>query len=145
MDVVDLIEHDHRDIEELFAKFDSTGEPAVAHQLCRELGRHTIAEASVVYPVVARELPNGKQMAGEGEDEHAEATGLVRRIRDAETPDRMLGLMRELQASVELHVDIEESEVLPLMRVVLEADQLRDLGQAYAVAKGEDQPCETGA
>jgi hypothetical protein len=43
-DVVDRIEHDHREVEVLFAEFDSTKDRALALQIGDELEIHTQAE-----------------------------------------------------------------------------------------------------
>ena len=140
-DVVDLIERDHRDVEDLFSKFAATHELAVARQLCDELERHMRAEEIVVYPVVARELPNGALMAGEGEDEHRDARALVDAIRAAGDESRhLLRLVEELQLAIELHVDVEESEVLPQVRAVLEPACVEALGRAFLIAKGRARP-----
>ena len=54
-DVVDLIEHDHREVEQLFAEFTSSKDPTVAEKICDELDEHTAAEEAVVYPVLVGE------------------------------------------------------------------------------------------
>jgi hemerythrin superfamily protein len=135
-DVVDLIERDHREVEELFAKFGATGDVAVAAEICDSLDRHRAGEEGAIYPAVAAELPNGRQMAGEGEDEHTEAYALIARIRDCTDPGRELAdLMAELRLVVEEHVDAEETEVLPQVRAVLEPDRLEALAREYTAAK----------
>jgi hemerythrin-like domain-containing protein len=135
-DVVDLIERDHRELEELFAKFGSTGEKAIAIAICDSLDQHTAGEEAAVYPVVAAELPNGPQMAGEGEDEHAAANALIARIRAIIDPcDELDRLVTELALLVEEHVDTEETEVLPQVRAVFEPDRLESLGREFEAAK----------
>ncbi len=135
-DVVELIERDHRDLEELFAKFSSTGDVSVAVAICDFLARHTAGEEAAVYPAVAAELPNGPQMAGEGEDEHAEADALIARIRAASGPcDELARLVTELELLVEEHVDAEETEVLPQVRAVFDPYRLESLGREFEAAK----------
>jgi hypothetical protein len=131
MDIVELVERDHREVEDLFAKFASTGDVEIVDAICDALDRHRIAEATVLDPVVDAELPNGRQMAGESEDEHAEVARLVDRIRQEGTADRRAALVRELEILVEEHVDAEESEVLPQVRVVLEAARRTELARDF--------------
>jgi hypothetical protein len=138
-DVVDLIERDHRDLEEQLAKLAATLDVAVARQLGADLDRHLGAEAQVLYPVVAAELPNGKLLAGEGQDDHAEIRAIVGRL-VASDSERMPGLVEELIAAVELHVDTEETEVLPQVRAVLEPDDVVALGRAFAGARDQLEP-----
>lgn len=130
-DVVDLIERDHRHLEEQLAKLAATHDVAVARQLCSDLDRHLGAEEQVLYPVVASELPNGRLLAGEGEDDHAEIRSIVGRLRDTTDPDRFPSLIDELGAAFELHVDTEETEVLPQVRAVLEPVDVVALGRAF--------------
>jgi hemerythrin-like domain-containing protein len=134
-DVVTLIERDHREVEELFAKFASTGDISVAREICDALDRHATGEERAVYPVVAAELPNGKQMAGEGEDEHAEARALVERLRVTEGAAPLAALVAELEMIVEEHVDVEETEVLPQVRAVLDPGRLESLSRDFQSAK----------
>jgi hemerythrin-like domain-containing protein len=139
-DVVDIVERGHRDLEEQLAKLAATLDVAVARQLCSDLDRHLDAEEHVLYPVVAEQLPNGKLLAGEGEDDHAEIRAVVGRLRIATESDRLPGLVEELIAAVELHVDTEETEVLPQVRAVLEPDDVVALGRAFATALDQLEP-----
>src|SRR2546423_7961623 len=43
-DVVELIEHDHREVEQLFADFESSKDAALAIKICDELTKHTFRE-----------------------------------------------------------------------------------------------------
>jgi hypothetical protein len=135
-DVVELIERDHRELEEQLAKLAATLDVAVVAQLGTDVERHLRAEECVLYPVVARELPNGALMAGESEDDHAEMRSLVTALRAEADPDRLAGLVEQLRLSLELHVDTEETEVLPQVRAVLEPDCVDALGRAYLIARG---------
>ena len=78
-DVVDKIEHDHREVEELFAEFERTGDRAIAMTLCNQLEAHTAAEESEVYPVIAAAID--EEMAEHAEDEHARPSSSSRRSR----------------------------------------------------------------
>ncbi len=135
MDIVELVERDHREVEDLFAKFASTGDGGLVDAICDALDRHRVAEATVLDPVVDAELPNGRQMAGENEDEHAEVARLVDRVRNERAADRRARLVGELEILVEEHVDAEETEVLPQVRVVLEAPRRAELGHEFLTVR----------
>jgi hemerythrin superfamily protein len=107
--LVELIEKDHRQVEALFSKFETTGDSSVAMTICEELDRHTTAEEKAVYPVVEAEVPDGKKLADEAVDEHKEARQLIGRIRRTEDPSHLAALLGELKQAIEHHVEEEES------------------------------------
>ncbi len=133
--LIELIERDHREVEELFAELRASDDAATAVALCDALDRHATAEELAIYPVVAGELPNGRQMAGECEDEHADARALVERVRRAGGTGERACLLAELEVVVEEHVDAEEAEVLPQIRAVFEDDRLTALAHEFDGAK----------
>ena len=134
-DLVELIEKDHRQVEELFSKFESTGDSAVAMTICEELDRHTAGEEKAVYPVVEAEVPDGKRLGNEAVDEHKEARQLIGRIRRTEDPTHVAELVGELKQAIEHHVEEEESELLPKTRDALGPDRLDELGREFEAAK----------
>lgn len=137
-DVVDKIEHDHREVEQLFQKFRSSGDRAVALRVCDELEIHTIAEEERVYPVLSDEAGEGDQIA-EAEDEHEEARQLIVRIRETKDETALRALMTELETAVQHHVKEEETEVLPKAREELPSEELQELGEEFEEAKEELQ------
>jgi hemerythrin superfamily protein len=60
-EVVDRIEHDHREVEQLFAEFKGTKSKATASKICDELDKHTKAEDTAVYPVCRGTLGRARQ------------------------------------------------------------------------------------
>ncbi len=134
-DVVELIEHDHRDVEALFTQFESTRETALASKICDELDRHADAEERAVYPVIETEVPGGKKMVSEATDEHKEARQLIGRIRRTSDPGHLVDLVGELKQAIEHHVQEEETEVLPKARQALGAARLTELGEEFQAAK----------
>ena len=133
--LVELIEKDHRQVEELFSKFESTGDSAVAMTICEELDRHTAGEEKAVYPVVEAEVPDGKRLGNEAVDEHKEARQLIGRIRRTEDPTHVAELVGELKQAIEHHVEEEESELLPKTRDALGPGRLDELGREFEAAK----------
>jgi hemerythrin-like domain-containing protein len=134
--VIALIEQDHREVENLFAKFEATRDTSIAEQICDELDRHTRAEESAVYPAIESDVPGGTKMASEGEEEHKEARQLIGRIRQTSDRDHLAELVRELKQAVEHHVQEEETEILPRTADTLSSSRLDQLGEEFQAAKG---------
>jgi iron-sulfur cluster repair protein YtfE (RIC family) len=135
-DVVDLIEQDHREVEQLFEQFESTRDLSIPATICDELDRHTSGEEQVVYPAIASDVPGGKKMVEEAVGEHEEARQMIGRIRRTEDPEEVAELVGTLKEAIEHHVQEEESEVLPKTRDALDAARLDALGSEFEAAKG---------
>ncbi|HEX5588448.1 MAG TPA: hemerythrin domain-containing protein [Acidimicrobiia bacterium] len=134
-DVVDRIEHDHREVEQLFAAFRASPSKAKALEICDELEKHTKAEDAAVYPVFEDELANEQEKVHEAEDEHKEARQLIGRIRSTSDESHLVELMGELEHAIQHHVHEEETEMLPKARRELPAEELDELGEKFEEAK----------
>ena len=134
-DVIELIEKDHREVEGLFAKFQSSRDASIATKICDEIDKHAQGEEKAVYPVIASDVPGGEKMAKEGEDEHKEARQLIGRIRQTSDPDHLADLVNQLQQAIDHHVKEEESEILPKTRNALDQHRLEELGRDFEAAK----------
>jgi hemerythrin superfamily protein len=136
-DVIEVLEHDHREIEEMFAELESlrgaTTDEAkqrrkdVADQVTIELVRHSVAEEVLVYPKVDKKV--SPEEAERAREEHKEAEKTLQRLEklDADDPgfdDELDTLMREIRE----HIAEEEGQMFAHMRQVIDADELRSLG-----------------
>jgi hypothetical protein len=136
-DVIEVLEHDHREVEEMFAELESlrgaaTDEAkerrkAVTEQVTIELVRHSVAEEVLVYPEVDRKV--SAEEAEHAREEHAEAEETLQRLEklDADDPafdDELATLMAEIRH----HIEDEEGEMFAHMRQVIDEDELRKLG-----------------
>jgi len=135
-DVIELIERDHREVEALFADFQSSRDAAIATKICDEIDKHAQGEEKAVYPVIASDVPGGEKMANEGEDEHKEARQLIGRIRQTSDPGHLAELVNQLQQAIDHHVKEEETEILPKTRAALDESRLEELGKDFEEAKG---------
>jgi hemerythrin superfamily protein len=115
-DVIALIEKDHREVEGLFARFETTQDASVSTKICDELDRHATAEEKAVYPVIASDV--------------------IGRIRQTSDPAHLIELVGELKQAIEHHVHEEESEILPKTRDALGPSRLDELGREFEEAKG---------
>jgi hemerythrin-like domain-containing protein len=136
-DVIEVLEHDHREVEEMFTELESlrgaTSEEqkerrkAVAEQVTIELVRHSVAEEVLVYPEVERKV--SAEEVEHAREEHAEAEETLQRLEklDADDPafdDELATLMAEIRH----HIEDEEGEMFAHMRQVIDEDELRKLG-----------------
>ena len=134
-DVTTLIEQDHREVEGLFAQFKQTSDTSIVEKICEELERHTAGEEQAVYPVVAGEVPGGKQLSDEAVGEHKEARQLIGRIKNTKDADHLSALVTELEQAIQHHVQEEESELLPKTRQALDPARLDQMGSEFEAAK----------
>jgi iron-sulfur cluster repair protein YtfE (RIC family) len=143
-DVIDLLNHDHREVEQLFAQFKQTRDPMVVEHVCMELTVHTTVEEEIVYPVL-QELDD--DLVEEAEHEHDEAKQLIEQIQARPEGDPGIAdLMQQLEEAVQHHVQEEETEAWPKLREGA-GDRLEDLGARVAERKealqtGEAVPYE---
>ena len=135
--VVELIEQDHRTVEQLFARFEASNDAAIAEQICDELTKHTRAEETAVYPVFAQRLNEGKEEISEAETEHEAARQLIGRVRNTTDADHLASLMLELKQAIQHHVREEETDILPQARDEMSAAALDELGQQFEATKQE--------
>ena len=126
--VTGLLKQDHREVEDLFSKFESTGDSTIAEQICEELDLHTRVEEEVVYPPLRSDVQGGPGMAEHAEKEHAEARQIIGRIRQTKDADHLRELVLELKHAVEEHVTEEENEVFPKMENEMGAARLEEIG-----------------
>jgi hemerythrin superfamily protein len=108
------LKKDHREVEDLFAKFEQSGDYETVMQLCRELTVHSMVEEELVYPLLRSKVSVG--MADEARNEHQEAKDIITRI-EALAPDDegLADAVAELKASVQHHVHEEETDLFPRM------------------------------
>jgi hypothetical protein len=135
-DVIEVLEGDHREVEEMFAELESlrgasTDEAlerrkALAEQVTIELVRHSVAEEVLVYPEVDKV---SREEAEHARKEHAEPEETLQRLEklDADDPafDDELGT---LMAEIRHDIADEEGEMFAHMREVIDGDELRRLG-----------------
>jgi hemerythrin superfamily protein len=136
-DVIEVLEHDHREVEQMFQELESlrgasTDEALsrrkdLADQVTIELVRHSVAEEVLVYPKVEKQV--SAEEAEHAREEHAEAEETLHRLEklDAGDPafdDELATLMREIRH----HISDEEGQMFAHMRQVVPEDELRRLG-----------------
>src|SRR4051794_24398156 len=143
-DVIEILEHDHREVEQMFAELESlrgaateeaqSRRKSVAEQVTIELVRHSVAEEVLVYPQVDSKVSS--EEAERARQEHAEAEETLQRLEklDADDPgfdDELATLMAEIRE----HIAEEEGQMFVHMRQVLDPEDLRKLGAGVEAFK----------
>jgi hemerythrin superfamily protein len=136
-DVIEVLEHDHREVEQMFGELESlrgasteeamSRRKTLTEQVTIELVRHSVAEEVLVYPQVEKKV--SAEEAEHAREEHAEAEEILHRLEklDADDPafdDELAQLMGEIRH----HIEDEEGQIFTQMRSVMDADELRSLG-----------------
>jgi iron-sulfur cluster repair protein YtfE (RIC family) len=132
----ELIKSEHREVEELFDRFEQSPGRDVAERICQLLDRHTEMEEQILYPELQK-VDEG--LYADAKDEHGEADNLIEQIRNTDDLDRISELVSELQDEVAHHVEDEETEDLPAMDDACGAERMDDLGDQMAQWKHEKE------
>jgi len=138
-DVTKLLETDHREVEDLFAKAESTDGAAkqqVVTKIASELTIHAEVEEQIVYPAM-RQAGMG-DIVDESIDEHAKVKELVSKLEAMDGSSSAVdSVLAELKSDVQHHVEEEESEAFPRFRDAVSTDELQTLGEQVENAKRE--------
>jgi hemerythrin-like domain-containing protein len=139
-DVIELLEKDHREVEQMFAEFeratDAQERRTIADKIIIELVRHSEAEEQAVYPAMAKSIEGGKEMVEHEIDEHSRAERMMKDLDGLDPSDPTFGvLMQELMTAIRHHVQEEEGEAFPKFRQSVSKEELDKLGSVVAALK----------
>ncbi len=141
-DVIEVLEHDHREVEEMFTELEGLFGPGadadrrreVTDNVTIELVRHAVAEEVVVYPRVKQKV--SEEEAERARREHAEAEETLKRLEKMDSDDpRFEAEIRTLMTEIRGHVAEEEGEMFPHMRTVFTDEELVDMGRRVDAVK----------
>jgi hemerythrin superfamily protein len=140
VNALELLEQDHRQVEEWFDEYDelSDDEPRkaeLAEKLCLALKVHTKIEEEIFYPQ-AREATKDKDLLDEAVVEHATVKNLISEIEKMEVGDDLYDAkIRVMGEMVKQHIKEEEEELFPeVERAKMDLDAL---GKELAELKDE--------
>lgn len=139
-DVVDILTADHREMTELLARATQTQDAEQRRDLVEtaiaEVMRHAVAEEMYVYPVMEKDLPNGKEEVEHDKQEHDEIVQVMKKLEEADAADpAFMNLVQELDKQLRHHADDEESDQFPKLRANLSGEQLLEMGDKVQKAK----------
>lgn len=143
-DVIEVLTHDHREVEQMFAELESlrgatgaaqrTRRKDLVDQVTIELVRHSVAEEAEVYPRVAEKVSGAE--VERAKSEHAEAEETMKRLERLQPGDpSFAGELAMLMEEIRQHVAEEEGEMFPHMRRVFTEDELVELGGKVEAVK----------
>ena len=136
-----LLAQDHREVEELFEKFENasgaSAKEEIVRQICTELKIHAMIEEEIYYPAVRGKV-DGDDL-DEAYVEHDSAKVLINELEAAEPDeefyDAKVLVLKEL---IEHHVKEEEKQNDNLFQQTRAADiDLEALGEQLAARKAE--------
>jgi hemerythrin-like domain-containing protein len=144
MDAITLLTQDHREVEQLFQRFDQAqGEQRreVAGTIIRELAIHSEIEKLHLYPTLRESLgEEGQKLSEHSLEEHQQIEEILAELDhslgDAATQPfaaRMQAVLRD----VKQHVEEEENEIFPKLRRALDLARLNEIGDRMAEAKAK--------
>lgn len=139
MDAIEMLERDHREVEELFAQLSTTSGPErqqTLNKLTKRLDIHADVEEAIVYPAMKKAGLDSQ--VSEATDEHQKVKDLLLQIEgmDPSSPD-VDGLVAQLEADVTHHVEEEEGQVFPKFRDAVGQDYLVTLAEDVKVAENQ--------
>ena len=118
MNALELLEQDHRQVEEWFDEYDelpddNRGKAELAQKLCLALKVHTQIEEEIFYPQ-AREATKDKDLLDEAVVEHATVKNLIGEIEAMKIGEDLYDAkIRVLGEMVKQHIKEEEEELFP--------------------------------
>jgi hemerythrin-like domain-containing protein len=137
-----LLKQDHREVEELFSRFEKTGSSStkrrqeLVSRMIEALSMHAAIEEQVFYPAVRQEVSKANDTVLESLEEHHVVKWTLSELEKMDPADeRFTAKVTVLTESVRHHVREEEKELFPMVRKELGADRLRELGSELRAAK----------
>ena len=144
MDLVELLDQDHRHVEQLLARFGDLppeGREEPFWNLVAELVRHEVAEEVVVYPAIRSDMPDADRVA---DARIAEQSAAEEKLSQMEKLDRetveFTTTFHELRSAVLAHTKAEEETIFPLLRNGEDEAALAGMGERYEKAKADARP-----
>lgn len=141
-DAIVELKQDHRQVEQLFKRFEKAGDGArrakrqLVDAMVLELSRHAGIEELVFYPAVRAEVADAGRDVLEALEEHHLVKVVLRELEDLDPADeRFDAKVTVLIENVRHHVKEEENELFPRVREHLGRARLRELGDELRAAR----------
>ena len=141
-DAIVVLKADHKEIRNLFRKFQAAGDKAVKQkeaivgQIIVLLTVHTYIENEVMYPEVCALLPDLKEDVLESYEEHHVADVLCMELAGMPAgAERFDAKTTVLIENVTHHIEEEEKDWFPKVRAGLSRKQLQELGAKLEQAR----------
>ena len=137
MDAITLLKNDHKDVEELFKRFEKAGDRAytekreIVDRIIEALSKHAAIEEQLFYPVSRATVDDTEDVVLESMEEHHVVKWLLSELEDMDPRhERFDAKTTVLIENVRHHVEEEEEEFFPKVRDELGRNALNELGDA---------------
>lgn len=130
---IDLILQDHATVNDLFARFDETGDATLIGQVVDCLKAHDDAEQAALYPMTGNLLGDAG-MIERSARAHSAVKKQIDLIGTLEGPP-LVDAFTELRHLVDTHVADEQDNILPALADAATPQQLEELGARILQAK----------
>ena len=138
-----LLRADHREVQEMFDKFESrhkrmnaSQKQALAEEICIALTVHTQIEEEIFYPAVREAFPKLSDLLEEAAVEHGSAKDLIAQIEGGDAEDEHFdALVTVLGEYIKHHVREEHNELFP--QISESKLDLQELGERMEARKQE--------
>jgi len=143
MNAIELLETQHHDVDDLFARLEKGGGSAKTRQklfddLADLLAIHASIEELHFYPAV--KAAKTEENVEHSLEEHLDIKRLLSMCMASSVgSEKFAARLRELKEEVQHHVKDERTELFPKVRRILNADQLEAIGQEMTSTMAELQ------
>jgi hypothetical protein len=137
-DAIALLKADHRKVEELFEKYESSRSKKadIAQQICLELTIHTMVEEEIFYPACRGEVEGDN--LDEAQVEHDGAKVLIAELEEGSPDDDYYDAkVKVLSEEIKHHVKEEEKRGGIFSQLKDTNADLKELGERIAARKEE--------
>lgn len=140
MNVIELLQRDHSEVDELFRRVNLSDKPEsideLTKQIVHDLSVHAAVEEQFVYPLIRAKVNGGSALADEAIEEHQQAKRLLADLEklDAGSAEHS-ATMQELIESIRHHVEEEEGDLFPKLRAEVSEGTLDKMGALVEQAK----------
>jgi hemerythrin superfamily protein len=140
MSAIDMLEADHREVEDLFERFEAAREArqqrAIFEQIADKLAVHAAMEEQHFYPAVRAD--ETEDLLLEAAEEHLSVKRVIADLLRLDAKDETFAAkVKVLREQVEHHVEEEEGELFPQVRALLDEETLLALEQEMVATQEE--------
>jgi hemerythrin superfamily protein len=139
MNPIQLIKNDHRTVKSLFRKFErasqSSEKQRIGQEIIEELSVHATVEEELVYPVLRADKRIEDAVLNAMEEHHAVKLTLRELDKMKATDERYDAKMHVVMESIENHIEVEETDLLPRLEKLLDTEQSNKLAQRIVAMK----------
>jgi hemerythrin superfamily protein len=140
MNAIDMLESQHREVEELFKKIekakDASSKDELFLEIADKLAIHAAIEEHQFYPSV--KAKRTEDILLESLEEHLAIKRVLSDLLDVDAEDESFDAkIKVLKETVEHHVGEEEDDLFPKVRKLLSEEELEAIGQEMQAEQSE--------